>query len=102
MTSVITTCRAPQCRAIATAMQPIGPAPVISTSSPTRSKESAVWAALPRGSRNDAMSSEMLSGILNALAAGMTRYSAKAPERFTPTPTVLRQRWRLPARQLRQ
>ena len=30
-------------------MMPIGPAPVISTSSPTRSKDSAVWTALPSG-----------------------------------------------------
>ena len=28
--------------------------------------------------------------------------SAKQPVRFTPTPTVLGQRWRRPARQLRQ
>jgi len=36
--------------AIATADTPIGPAPVISTSSPTRSNDSAVCAALPSGS----------------------------------------------------
>ena len=41
-------------------------------------------------------------GILNALNAGITRYSANAPSRFTPTPTVLRHRCRRPARQLRQ
>ena len=29
-------------------------------------------------------------------------YSAKQPGRFTPTPCVLRHRWRRPARQLRQ
>ena len=44
----MTTWRAPTWRAIATAMMPIGPAPVISTSSPTRSKASAVWTALPK------------------------------------------------------
>ena len=31
-------------------------------------------------------------GILKALNAGITRYSAKAPCRSTPTPTVLRHR----------
>ena len=34
--------------------------------------------------------------------AGSTMYSAKQPGRFTPTPWVLRHRWRRPARQLRQ
>ena len=87
---------------MATAMQPMGPAPVMSTSSPTRSKDRAVWVALPSGSRNAATSSEMSSGSGKAFTAGMARYSAKQPGRFTPTPTVLRQRWRLPARQLRQ
>ena len=58
-------------RAIATAMMPIGPAPVISTSSPTMSKASAVCAALPNGSRIEAMSSRMASGSLNALTAGI-------------------------------
>jgi hypothetical protein len=38
----MTTLRAPAIFAMGTAMQPIGPAPVMSTSSPTRSKESAV------------------------------------------------------------
>jgi hypothetical protein len=71
---------------------PIGPAPVMSTSSPTRSNESAVCAALPSGSMNAATSSGIESGSLNALIAGRTRYSANAPGTFTPTPTVLRQR----------
>ncbi len=101
-TSVMTTWRAPTCLAIATAMMPIGPAPVMSTSSPTRSNESAVCAALPSGSRIAAISSGMVAGRRNALTAGMTRYSAKQPARFTPTPTVLRHRCRRPARQLRQ
>ena len=70
----------------------MGPAPVISTSSPTRSNDNAVWVALPKGSKIAARSSAMPSGILKALKAGMARYSAKAPSRFTPTPTVLRQR----------
>ena len=46
--SVITTLRAPTCCATSAPMMPIGPAPVTSTSSPTRSKESAVCTALPK------------------------------------------------------
>ncbi len=92
LTSVITTWRAPTCFATAAAIIPIGPAPETSTSSPTRSNDSAVCTALPNGSKIDARSSEMLSGILNALNAGITRYSAKQPGRFTPTPVVLRHR----------
>src|ERR1700687_3988408 len=83
-------------------MMPIGPAPVISTTSPTRLNDSAVCVALPKGSKIDARSSEISSGILNALNAGITRYSAKAPSRLTPTPIVFRHRCRRPARQLRQ
>ena len=100
--SVMTTCRAPTWRATAPAMMPIGPAPVISTSSPTRLKDSAVCVALPNGSKIAASSSGMSAGILKALKAGIARYSAKAPARLTPTPTVLRHRCRRPARQLRQ
>ena len=37
-----------------------------------------------------------------ALLAGIARYSAKHPWRSTPTPTVLRHRWRRAARQMRQ
>jgi hypothetical protein len=44
----------------------------------------------------------MSSGIGTTLRSGMQRYSAKEPGRCTPTPTVLRQRWPRPARQLRQ
>src|SRR2546421_503344 len=83
-------------------MMPIGPAPVMSTSSPTRLNDKAVCVALPKGSKIDARSSEISSGILNALKAGITRYSAKAPSRLTPTPIVFRHRCRRPARQLRQ
>ena len=100
--SVITTWRAPTWRATAAAIIPIGPAPVINTSSPTKSKLRAVCTALPNGSKIDASSSLILSGILNALNAGITKYSAKAPERFTPTPSVLRHKWRRPARQFLQ
>jgi hypothetical protein len=85
-----------------TAITPMGPAPVMSTSSPTRSKDSAVCTALPKGSKKAAISSLMPSGSLKTLNAGIATYSAKQPWRLTPRPTVLRQRWRLPARQLRQ
>ena len=50
-TSVITTKRAPTCRHTAAAISPIGPAPVISTSSPTSGNDSAVCTALPNGSK---------------------------------------------------
>src|SRR5215831_7623589 len=100
--SVTTTCRAPVKRAIAVAMMPMGPAPVMSTSSPTMLKARAVCVALPNGSRIEAMSSGIESGSLKVLSAGIARYCANAPGRLTPTPTVLRHRWRRPARQLRQ
>ena len=69
--SVMTTWRAPTWRATAAAMMPIGPAPVISTSSPTRSKASAVWTALPSGSRMAPSSSSTSSGSGTMLKAGM-------------------------------
>ena len=82
------TLRAPTCPAIATAITPIGPAPVISTSSPTMSKLSAVCVALPYGSKIVAISSETAAGTRNRLLAGSARYSAKEPGRLTPTPIV--------------
>mmetsp|Transcript_55355 Transcript_55355/g.132209 ORF Transcript_55355/g.132209 Transcript_55355/m.132209 type:complete len:246 (-) Transcript_55355:334-1071(-) len=100
--SVTTMWRAPTCRQMATAMTPMGPAPVMRTSSPTRSKPSAVWVALPRASMKLATSSDTPWLSWKTLMAGRQRYSAKAPGRFTPTPTVSRQRWRRPARQFRQ
>ena len=59
-------------RTIAVAMTPIGPAPVISTSSPTTSYRSAVWVALPSGSSTAATSSVMWSGTTNTFCAGIT------------------------------
>ena len=56
---------------MATAMMPMGPAPVINTSSPTMLKARAVCVALPNGSRMLAMSSVIASVSLNALLAGM-------------------------------
>ena len=61
---------APTWRAIATAIMPMGPAPVINTSSPTRSNASAVCTAFPSGSRMHAMSSETSSGIGCTFDAG--------------------------------
>mmetsp|Transcript_90431 Transcript_90431/g.282823 ORF Transcript_90431/g.282823 Transcript_90431/m.282823 type:complete len:221 (-) Transcript_90431:320-982(-) len=101
-TSVMTTLCAPTCLARAAPMMPIGPAPVIRTSSPTRSKERVVWVALPKGSKREATSSLTSGGKGKALLAGMHRNSAKAPWRFTPTPTVFLQRCLMPARQFRQ
>jgi len=48
--------RAPAWRAIAVAMMPMGPAPVISTSSPRTGKDRAVCVALPSGSKHDSTS----------------------------------------------
>ena len=78
-----------------------GPAPVISTSSPTSGKDSAVCTALPNGSKIAATSRSTGTRCTHTLAAGSATYSAKAPSRPTPRPTVLRHRWRRPARQLR-
>ena len=60
-TSVTTTWRAPTWRAIAAAITPIGPHPVMSTSSPTRSNDNAVCTALPSGSRIGA--AEIVLGV---------------------------------------
>ena len=57
--SVTTTWRAPAWRTTAAAMQPIGPAPVMSTSSPSTGNDSAVCTALPNGSKIEATSSSM-------------------------------------------
>ncbi len=83
-------------------MMPMGPAPVTSTSSPSTGKESAVWTALPKGSKMAATSSETDSWWRQMLVMGRAMYSANAPGRFTPTPWVCAHRWRRPARQLRQ
>jgi hypothetical protein len=102
LTSVTTTLRAPQWRTIAAAMHPMGPAPVMSTSSPTTSNWRAVWVALPSGSKHERTSSGIDGSTGTAFVAGMQRNSAKAPSRLTPTPLVSLHRCRRPARQLRQ
>src|SRR6056297_2758739 len=82
-------------------MMPMGPAPVTSTSSPTRSKLSAVCTALPNGSKIAAISSGISSGIGTTFISGIQTYSANEPGRFTPTPFVLRHKCPRPARQFR-
>src|SRR4051794_27659498 len=100
--SVITTFRAPACSATAAAITPIGPAPVISTSSPTSGNDRAVCTALPNGSKIAATSRSTGSLCTHALLAGRATYSANAPGTWTPSPRVLMHRCRRPARQLRQ
>ena len=102
LTSVMTMNLAPMWRATFAAIRPIGPAPVIKTSSPTRGKERVVCTALPSGSNIAARSGSMASGCCHTLLAGITTNSANAPSRFTPTLEVFMQRCRRPARQLRQ
>src|ERR1700722_7378215 len=82
-------------------MMPIGPAPVIKTSSPKTSNWSAVWTALPNGSKIDCTSRGMLGSCAQTLVIGSDRYSANAPGRLTPTPLVSLHRCLRPARQLR-
>ena len=76
---MITTCRAPACLLTIAAIMPIGPAPVTKTSSPSMGKASAVWTALPKGSKIAATSGSMGSRCTQALPDGKARYSAKAP-----------------------
>ena len=99
---MITTCRAPACFATAAAMMPIGPAPVTSTSSPSTGNASAVCTALPNGSKMHAISGSIACLCTHTFVIGSAMYSANAPGRFTPTPLVLAQRWRRPAKQFRQ
>ena len=61
-----------------------------------------MWAALPSGSQMASTSSGMAGSASQMFEDGSARYSAKAPGRVAPTLIVLTQRWRRPARQLRQ
>ena len=61
-----------------------------------------MWTALPNGSKIDATSRSIDSSWCQTLVIGSDRYSANAPGRLTPIPLVSAQRWRRPARQLRQ
>ena len=98
----MTTWRAPAWRTTAAAMIPIGPAPVIRTSSPSTGNASAVCTALPNGSKIDATSRSMSGSWCQTLVIGSAMYSANAPVRLTPIPSVCAHRWRRPAMQLRQ
>ena len=94
--------RAPAWRTTAVAISPIGPAPEISTSSPRIGNASAVWTALPNGSKIAAISSSMPDQWCQMLVIGRATNSAKDPSRPTPRPMVLAHRCRRPARQWRQ
>ena len=77
--SVTTTWRAPAWRTTAAAMQPIGPAPVTSTSSPSTGNESAVCTALPNGSKIAATSSSIPGQWCQMFVIGSATNSANAP-----------------------
>ena len=83
-------------------MQPIGPAPVTSTSSPSTGNESAVWTAFPNGSKMAATSSPTPGQWCQMFVIGRATYSANAPGRLTPRPIECAHRCRRPAMQLRQ
>ena len=99
--SLTTTNRAPAWRTIAVAIRPIGPAPVISTSSPSTGNASAVCTALPNGSKIAATSMSMPGQWCQTLVIGSATYSANAPSRPTPRPVMWAHRCRRPARQWR-
>ena len=101
-TSLMTTDLAPACLTTATAMMPMGPAPVMSTSSPSTGNDSAVCTAFPKGSKIAATSRSMFFLWCQTLVIGTEIYSANAPGRLTPIPCVSLHRCRRPARQLRQ
>src|SRR5664280_549415 len=96
------TWRAPAWRTTAVAIRPMGPAPEMSTSSPSTGNASAVWTAFPNGSKIAATSSSIPRQWCQTFVIGRTTSSAKAPSRPTPRPIVWAQRWRRPARQCRQ
>ena len=60
-------------------MIPIGPAPVIKTSSPRISYDRAVCTALPNGSKKAAIFELTSSSIDHTFDSGSTRNSAKHP-----------------------
>src|SRR3954451_2960554 len=100
-TSVTTTYRAPACCATAHAISPIGPAPVISTSSPSTGNVRVECTALPNGSKIAATSRSIAGSWCQTLVIGSAISSANAPGRSTPTLEVFAQRCRRPARQFR-
>src|SRR5204863_92705 len=90
--SVMTTLRAPAIFAIGTAMQPIGPAPVMRTSSPTRSNAKAVWTAFPSGSEQERTSIGIFGSHRQRFVFGTgtsSKLSPGARSRFTSAGIVL-------------
>ena len=83
-------------------MQPIGPAPVTTTSSASTGKASAVWTAFPNGSKIAATFSGTPGQWCQMFVIGSDTYSANAPGRCTPSPIECAQRCLRPAMQLRQ
>src|SRR6478672_10603616 len=83
-------------------MSPIGPAPVISTSSPSTGNVSVECTALPNGSKIAATSRSIAGSWCQTLVIGSAISSANAPGRSTPTLDVLAHKWRRPARQFLQ
>ena len=83
-------------------MQPIGPAPVTSTSSPSTGNVSAVWTAFPNGSKIAATFSSTPGQWCQMFVIGSATSSANAPGRCTPRPIECAHRCRRPAMQLRQ
>ena len=67
----MTTRRAPAYLQMPPAMMPMGPAPVMSTSSPMSGNISAVCVALPKASKKETTSSGRLSSMAMTLRAGM-------------------------------
>ena len=82
-------------------MHPIGPAPVMSTSSPTRSNESAVWTALPNGSKIDSTSRGMF-GRQPDIGHREGQELGEAARAIDADALRVLAKWRRPARQLRQ
>ena len=103
LTSVMTTKRAPAWRTTAAAMMPIGPAPVMSTSSPSTAKDKrgvdGVAEADRRWRRRRGRC--RVDGARRWSWAGRCIRRTR-PGRLTPTPLVWAHRWRRPARQFRQ
>ena len=70
------------------AISPTGPHPVTNTLRPAMVGTLTEWTALPKFSWSAATDSGNPTGSGQALAAGTTTYSAKAPSRCTPRISV--------------